>query len=327
MGLKQDLETIRETAATILDECNAVAKLIPADTLADVPRLITEAAEVGYSEGDSAGHAVGYEYGVGDAQAAVLQNTNPVIEQYTAPADTVDELPSKIDEVHDIGEEQGKQAERQRAWNEMWDRIQLDSQGNLRNYYIQAFGGAFWDDETFQPKYNLKISYAERVFAYSHITDLQAILDKQGVKMEFDFFNGSAPAQPFLSSKVTHIGVWDCSTAHQVSYQFYGAEYLVTIDKFVLKTGVKQFNLHTSFQKCYALENIVIEGNISSTITFADCKKLSRASIESIVVSLWDAATSDNTITCAEAAVNAAFTAEEWAALVATKPNWTIELA
>lgn len=223
--------------------------------------------------------------------------------------------------------EAGKLAEQQRVYDETWDRLQLDSQGNLSNYYFHAFAGPYWNDETFKPKYDLKMRYCDRLFAYSKITDLQAILDKQGVKMIFNFGNGNALSQAFMSSSITHIGVVDVSTANQCSYMFYDARKLVTIDKVIFKTGVKQYNLNTSFEKCSALENLTIEGNITATINFKDCTKLSRASIESVMVSLWDSATSDNTITFSQVAVNNAFTTEEWETLVATKPNWTITLA
>ena len=130
-----------------------------------------------------------------------------------------------------------------------------------------------------------------------------------------------------MTSSITRVGVLDFTGFSNLNYVLYQSKKLVTVEKVILKTGVKQYNLNTSFQQCNELVNITIEGNITNVTTFADSTKLSRASIESIIASLWDDATSDNTITFSQTAVNNAFTTEEWETLVATKPNWTIALS
>jgi hypothetical protein len=53
--------------------------------------------------------------------------------------------------------------------------------------------------------------------------------------------------------------------------------------------------------------------------------KLSKASIESIINAL-SSTTSGLTVTISKTAKEAVFTTEEWATLIATKPNWTISL-
>jgi hypothetical protein len=68
-----------------------------------------------------------------------------------------------------------------------------------------------------------------------------------------------------------------------------------------------------------------MEGTIAGAINLKWSKKLSKASIESVIGCLSDAKTG-LTATFSTTAKNNAFTTEEWDALVASKPNWTIAL-
>jgi hypothetical protein len=76
-----------------------------------------------------------------------------------------------------------------------------------------------------------------------------------------------------------------------------------------------------------ALEDIeFVPNTIKMSIDFYWCTKLTKASITSIINGL-SADTSELTVTLSKTAVNTAFTDEEWATLIATKPNWTISLS
>ena len=81
-----------------------------------------------------------------------------------------------------------------------------------------------------------------------------------------------------------------------------------------------------TFQSCSSLKNITFEGEIGKSINFSACP-LSKTSITNIVEHLCvDTDVTGQTLTLKESAVNEVFTTEEWAALEATKPNWTITL-
>ena len=81
-----------------------------------------------------------------------------------------------------------------------------------------------------------------------------------------------------------------------------------------------------TFLYCAGLEEIrFVENTIKEVISFESCKKLSKSSITSVINALSDTEVG-KTATFSQAAKESAFTAEEWATLIGTKPNWTISL-
>lgn len=90
-----------------------------------------------------------------------------------------------------------------------------------------------------------------------------------------------------------------------------------------------------SFNKCPSLVHFNYIGVLPVTITFEHSTKLNATSIETIVNSLSVDATGQS-LTLSKAAVNKAFetsegandgsTSAEWATLIGTRPNWTINL-
>ena len=79
-----------------------------------------------------------------------------------------------------------------------------------------------------------------------------------------------------------------------------------------------------TFLNCTALKEFRIVGTIGLSVDF-QYSPLSKASIESIMDALSDT-TTGTSVTFSKIAVNVAFTTDEWNALVATKPNWTVTL-
>ena len=81
-----------------------------------------------------------------------------------------------------------------------------------------------------------------------------------------------------------------------------------------------------TFLYCAGLEEIrFVVNTIKEVISFESCKKLSKSSITSVINALSDTEVG-KTATFSQAAKESAFTAEEWATLIGTKPNWTISL-
>ena len=81
-----------------------------------------------------------------------------------------------------------------------------------------------------------------------------------------------------------------------------------------------------TFLYCADLEEIrFVENTIKDVISFESCKKLSKSSTTSVINGLSDTVTG-KTATFSQTAKEAAFTVEEWAQLIGTKPNWTISL-
>ena len=258
-----------------------------------------------------------------------------VEETYTANADgTVENLTSKrqymtvYTDVHNItltvcyNKSWGMQA----AYDNFWDNIQQN--GNRTNYKYM-FAGEAWDDTTFKPKYNITCYWAERLFQVSKITDLKGILEARGLTIDFrNAAKNNNMSMAFSSGNLTRLPVIDLSLLpNSNGYTFYGAESLVSIDKVILKSDSLQIlNETNTFQNCTSLTDIVIEGKIWRSLSFQWCP-LSRASLESIMAALTDTVELAQVLTLNKAAVEAAFTTEEWETLVASKPNWTISLS
>lgn len=179
-------------------------------------------------------------------------------------------------------------AGKQAEYDAFWDAYQ--DNGNLRNYDY-AFAGLGWNDTTFKPKYPIVATYGNGMFYLSNISAISVI----------NFANASSLYAAFRSAKK-----------------------LATIEKLILSSTTNQtFTL--TFEECNKLKNIVIEGVIKNSIDI-HWSPLTKASITSIINAL-SATTTGRTVTISQTAKNNAFTAEEWAALVATKPNWTIALS
>lgn len=188
---------------------------------------------------------------------------------------------------HLLGFEAGKAAGKLAGYDAFWDVLQ--QKGNRRNYW-GAF--AFWTDEIFKPKYPIVATANKSMFYLATITQVPTM----------DFSGGN----------------------YAVENTFDYATSIITIEKIIIKADGSQ-KINQGFNACKKLMNISFEGVIGAGISFADCPLLSRKSIEN-VVSVLSNTTTGTTATFNKAAVDVAFTTDEWNALVATKPNWTVTL-
>ena len=202
-----------------------------------------------------------------------------------------------------------------------WDTYQ---QNGTRTDYQLAFAGAGWTKEIFRPKYDMKPTQMFEMFRNTSLEiDLVEHLESLGITL--DTSSTTSGSSMFYSSAFTRVGIIDISKVSIATYVFHNSQKLKTIDKFILAADGNQ-SVSNCFGNCYALEEIRIQGMIAgSGMDFKACKKLSKASVESIISCLSDTASGQNLVLSAEA-VAAAFTDAEWTALKATKPNWEIKL-
>lgn len=150
----------------------------------------------------------------------------------------------------------GKQAE----YDRFWDTFQQN--GNRTNY-ANAFFNLGWNDETYQPKYNIVIvgnGYA--CMSYSIITNTKVNIDISKATSVTNFF------------------------AHCIR--------LNTIQKLVVSEDITYNGM---FSGCTALENITIEGVIGNDIDFKDCSKLTHDSLMSIINALKPLVTYEEVVT------------------------------
>lgn len=153
------------------------------------------------------------------------------------------EFANKIDEVYDAG----KNAE----YDTFWDNFQ--DYGN-RTDYDHAFFSKYWNDNTFKPKYSIKLTNGSWMFCYSTMTEIPSI---------------------------------DCTALDELSRTYYYANGAVNIGTVVLKEDGSQTFFQT-FNGCSKLVNVTFEGKIGSSVFFGVSSKLTSASIDNIIEHLKD---------------------------------------
>lgn len=235
--------------------------------------------------------------------------------------DKVNNMPT-ADEVYSQGFDAGKQA----YWDQMWDGIQ---NGGARVDYSNAFG-KYWNTENFKPKYDMTPTSGTQMFnrfGGETITDappvdLAGILEQAGVRLDTSKIPNFANF--FYYSSVGHIPEISVIGSKNKLIGIFGfCKKLVKIDKLILKDdGTDEFK--DTFLQTTALTDIVIEGVIGNSIDLS-YSPLNRASIENVMNAL-STTTTGTDATFNKTAVEEAFTTDEWNALVANKPNWTITL-
>jgi hypothetical protein len=195
-------------------------------------------------------------------------------------------------------------------------------QGGDRTNYAYLFESSYWNDDNFKPIYDLNVSTGTAMLRNSAITDLKGILEKQGVVLDT---SGCGNLYNFMrDSKITHSPAISCISSSSVSQTFYGCRDLVSV-KLVLKSdGSNTFD--NPFSYCESLEDLEIEGVIGqNNFRLHWSTKLSKASIINVINAL-STTTSGLSVTLSKVAANNAFTEAEGNALLATRPNWTINL-
>lgn len=203
------------------------------------------------------------------------------------------------------GIEQGRKA----ACDEFWDSYQ--SNGN-RTDYARAFEGAFWNDERFKPKHSVgNAQNCNYMFRYTNIKDLSSL--------NIGYCTGAYAL--CREAALELMGNIYLAGNTSISQGFYSCSKLTKIG--VLRVGAGT-NLELAFYNCTALKEVTFTGTIGTSLGIGD-SPLNRASIDSIISCLSDTATG-KTLTLKKTAKEAAFTDEEWSAIVATKKNWTISL-
>ena len=221
------------------------------------------------------------------------------------------------------GVEAGKKSE----YDAFWDSYQ---QNGNRIQYFKAFAGYGWNDTTFKPKYSIIPEEASELFIWGRFSDIYAWMDFKGLVL--DFSNCISGDHAFGYCTVEHLRVLDFSKFNRHYYTFFNAARVRTIEKLCV---VASQTFQNVFWGCNALVNLTIEGTIGQNGFNASWSPLNKASLTSVVNAL-SSTTTGLTVTLRLDAVNTAFetsagaadgsTSEEWLALAATKPNWTINL-
>lgn len=240
---------------------------------------------------------------------------------------SLDAMAENIGEVYTAGAKT--------EYDAFWDNYQ---ENGKRADYGFAFAGYGWTDELFKPKYNLGITAnTVQMFYGCKITDLSALLEKQGVTL--DTRNYAPTSYNYIETfrngyNLTRVPVLHVPKQLNMHYTYFYCRDLHTIDGLVLsEEGNQTFDIST-FSNCSSLKNITITGKIGNNFDI-HWSPLSKESILSIFTALSDNSL-EKTVAFSLSAVKKAFetvegardgsTSDEWNNLLQTKLNWTVVL-
>jgi hypothetical protein len=224
--------------------------------------------------------------------------------------------------------EAGKKSE----YDAFWDCYQ---NRGARTDYAKAFGATgltgAWTDDLFMPKYDLICTDSvKQMFLRCECKNIKQTLESAGVVLDTSNTTGLF-TQMFQYCKTEEIPFIDMSKATNTGWAFGLCSNLISLHIKVSET--------TPFVSLLAhsgsVKSLTVEGTIGQNGFDTSYSPLNKASLTSIVNAL-SSTTTGLTVTLRLSAVNTAFetsagaadgsTSEEWTALIATKPNWTINL-
>ncbi len=224
-------------------------------------------------------------------------------------------IADKLKKLSVFYKNKGRQSEYDRFWEEFQSFSGQETQC--------MFAGKGWTKEIFKPKRDIKVKNGYLFFYNNNMAeDLSQLLSNLGVKLDTsEMFNGQYLFWYSRFTRVPEIDIRATTTAGQ-TLEMFRTNSLVTIDGII----TNETNVYNSamFNGATNLKNLSFKGNIGNTINFQWCP-LSRESISNIIEHLSPSVT-EQTVTFKKSAKEAAFTDDEWEALKATKPNWTITL-
>ena len=202
---------------------------------------------------------------------------------------------------YDEGYAAGQKAENDRFWDGYLEN------GNRQNCNYLFFG-SYWTDETFKPKHSISPTAAQYMFSCCGELDLVGALERCGVTIDF---SRCTQFSYMLSNgaEIKHFPTIDLSAASNFTDGFrYGAN----LESVSFVNVASKHTWSNAFTNCSALVDVSFDGTIGKTVSFSSSSKLSRASIENILSVLADDVTGQ-TVTFNKAAVNKAFETSEGA--------------
>lgn len=218
-------------------------------------------------------------------------------------------IPDGIQEVYDKG--------RNDEWSDFWDVLQ--DNGTRTNYTLAFKNGAnnsdswplpYWEERNFKPKYDIIPIYARSCFEGAFRTpDVSALF--ANLDVEISFRNCTTVKLCFGNNwRTIRLPVLDLSSATDTSY-FMCDTNTETVDKIISSRTTVWAS--TSFYNNDQLKNIVFEGEIANSLTFARAGGLTPESMKSAISCLVNYLGTDN-----EAKHTLTFTSACWEALEAS---------
>ena len=233
----------------------------------------------------------------------------------TLAEQVVEQLKTDMDNVYDAGYQKGKSEGGDSYYDTFWDVYQ---EYGKRINYKYAFN-SFWNDENFKPKYDIVPKDGSYLINYSTITDLKALLEKQGVVL--DMSQATTCYCAFEGNKAwTSFPCIDISSCTNFGWAFGYNTKLETIEE--IKGIQPACTWSQSFQDCTNLKNIKLTGSIGKSISFGHSQYLTDESIQNIIDVLMDKTGQTATVLTLHNNVKAKLTEEQIATI--TSKNWTL---
>ena len=224
------------------------------------------------------------------------------------------EYANKVSEVYEIG----KQAE----YDAFWDEAQNNG---TRTMYAGAFAGGNWTERTLNPKYVVRptANGAYNLFMFCNFG--RSFIDFRRINDKFNFSETIGAGNMFQDARIDYIDVDlpKCTTLVGGFSEGWASGVKTTISLYITE---KCTSFASCFNNCTALTSLTFkEGSVIAASIDLKHSPLSRDSIISVVNAL-SSSTTGLTATFKKSAKEAAFTADEWSALIANKTNWTFSL-
>lgn len=211
-------------------------------------------------------------------------------------------------------------AGKQDEYDRFWDVYQGNGTQTNCDYMFYA---TRWSNENFRPKYDIRPTSAQNMFARSNIAgDLTEILADLGIALSFS--NATNVGYAFCATKFTKVGTLDLQKATSHSYIFYDASFLKEIEKIIMPPQ-NSGTYEGWFSLCTALEKLTIDGEIKRNgFNFNRSTKLTHDSLMSIINALADKSADTSAtwkITLGESNLPKLTDAEK---AIATEKGWTL---
>lgn len=246
----------------------------------------------------------------------------------------IDNMPSRINEVHQDGYmkgfEEGKNSAEQDGYNNgltegvaigkqleydrFWDAYQ---QNGKRTDYQTGFTGAGWTEETFKPKYDIVTNSAYMLFRGCPIKDLGEAIRNSGKKVVVNH-NRLQYSFNFCPNLETVEEIEFKNPLVYISQAFTTSPKLKKIQTLPISEEATTLD----FTDLSALEDVSFSGVIPVNISFAKSSKLSNASIQSIIDHLKDLTGQTAKTLTFHATVGGKLTDAQKATI--TAKNWTL---
>lgn len=190
---------------------------------------------------------------------------------------TVDEMPSKVNEVYEAGEKS--------AIDLLWEGLQ---QGGKRTGYEDAFYMMHMSKRIFKPKYDFKPTSCYRMSqGFNTLDEPVSITEvEQECGITFDFSNCTSFYMAFCNNFWKELNIVDVtlmtdgSKSHYAFYGGYGSN-LQRINRLICCEETV-FNA-SSFQYCSNLQYVGFEGVIASNLNLASSQRLEVESLRKAI--------------------------------------------